>query len=298
MNTRNFYIQYHNADNLQSYPFLEADYKTLISDLFLDNSIRKDSWINTRKKQIEKAMGDFCFLIVGKTENTKNYYLWSFFRMDEWDFHERDAFYEVFGSGFCFNRPILLNKFDEFKNFKHFCGNFGIGFQCINKQPFLKILHSFAKKEMHRHKIIFPPFNKSLPLSEEKGIKQKNSNSIIALLNERMQAVDPQERFTKLSQLLRKDKEIVHALKKVANYRCQFPNCNANIIMKNGENYIEVAHIKPVKEGGKSVIGNLLVLCPNHHKEFDYGNLEIKKQTKKTIAGILNGKKFSINLIN
>jgi predicted restriction endonuclease len=40
--------------------------------------------------------------------------------------------------------------------------------------------------------------------------------------------------------------------------------------------------------------GNLLVLCPNHHKEFDHGNLEISEQTENKIRGIINGKEFDI----
>ena len=67
--------------------------------------------------------------------------------------------------------------------------------------------------------------------------------------------------------------------------------------MGDGSKYIEVAHINAVKDGGKSVHGNLLVLCPNHHKEFDYGNLKINTHTSSKLSGQLNGKNFEIELI-
>jgi len=37
-------------------------------------------------------------------------------------------------------------------------------------------------------------------------------------------------------------------------------------------------------------------LCPNHHKEFDYDNLEIDEQTLEELSGRLNGKVFMIKL--
>jgi hypothetical protein len=301
MDTKKIYIQYHNVDNLQCYPFEEANYETAVEDLPFDAPVvRHDSWINTTKKQVEMAMGDFAFLIVGKIEDTKKYYLWSFFRMDNYEFHKKDKYYEVFGDGFSFTRPILLNTLDGFDDFKKFCGNFGIGFQLITKAPFLRTLYSFVQTEIRKNSINFPSFNQPLPSVNEFEKKENHNDSINILtsLNQRMQLITPQKRHTELEQILREDRSIVEALKKIANYKCQYPQCNAEILMRDGKNYVEVAHIKSVKEGGKSVIGNLLVLCPNHHKEFDYGNLKIQIQTTKTVKGILNGKKFSINLIS
>ena len=45
-------------------------------------------------------------------------------------------YYNVNGTGFDFQKPILLNDLDNFANFKNFCGNFGIGFQNIDKHIF------------------------------------------------------------------------------------------------------------------------------------------------------------------
>jgi predicted restriction endonuclease len=97
---------------------------------------------------------------------------------------------------------------------------------------------------------------------------------------------------TIVSRTVRNDTELVQALKELCEFRCQFPGCGKRIAKKDGGFYIEVAHVKPVAEGGTSVLGNLVVLCPNHHKEFDYGNLEIIEQTEKLLRGKRNGVDF------
>ena len=108
----------------------------------------------------------------------------------------------------------------------------------------------------------------------------------------------PQKRNIEIEQIIRNDRQIVLLLKQASNYKCQFPNCDAEIKTKTGLNYVEVAHVKPVKEGGQSVLGNLLVLCPNHHKEFDYGELKIYEQTLSILRGKLNEREFFIEIFN
>ncbi|MEK7875947.1 MAG: HNH endonuclease [Pseudomonadota bacterium] len=115
-------------------------------------------------------------------------------------------------------------------------------------------------------------------------------------LNQKMQNVSP-ERIDKLiSTTIRKDTKIINALKRVADFRCQFPDCGQQIKKRGGGFYVEVAHIKPVAKGGQSVLGNLIVLCPNHHKEFDFGQLAIVEQTTDKLSGLLNDRHFEIKL--
>lgn len=115
-------------------------------------------------------------------------------------------------------------------------------------------------------------------------------------LNQKMQNVSP-ERIDKLvSTAIRKDTKIINALKRVADFKCQFPDCGQQIKKKGGGFYVEVAHIKPVAKGGQSVLGNLIVLCPNHHKEFDYGQLAIREQTTDKLSGLLNDRHFEVKL--
>lgn len=117
-------------------------------------------------------------------------------------------------------------------------------------------------------------------------------------LDEKMRYVSP-ERVKKLvATTIRKDTAIIKAIKQGVGYKCQFPGCGHQIRKKDGGYYIEVAHIEPVKDLGQSILGNLLVLCPNHHKEFDYGDRVIKEQTVNRISGFLNGKAFLIETKN
>jgi 5-methylcytosine-specific restriction endonuclease McrA len=118
----------------------------------------------------------------------------------------------------------------------------------------------------------------------------------IAQLSAAMSGVSAERVHSIVSRTIRRDTQLVRALKELCEFRCQFPGCGTRIPKRNGEFYIEVAHIWPVSKGGQSVIGNLLVLCPNHHKEFDYGDLEIVEQTAGVIRGKLNGKEFEIRL--
>lgn len=143
MANNNFYIQYHNADKLQCFPTKNVDFNSLVSDITLDDTVKKGEWIyTTKKKTVEKSIGNRCFLIVGKTENKiKNYYLWCHFEILDYE----DTPHEVIvkGNGHDLKHPILLNNLPEFDDFKKFCGNFGIGFQNISNHNFSKILYSY-----------------------------------------------------------------------------------------------------------------------------------------------------------
>jgi hypothetical protein len=115
-------------------------------------------------------------------------------------------------------------------------------------------------------------------------------------LNEKLANETPEKIEAIVNRTVRRDTKLIQALKQACEFRCQFPNCGIRIPKKDGGFYIEVAHIKPVRSGGPSVLGNLLVLCPNHHKEFDFGRVEIIEQTPETLRATLNGKEFKIAL--
>lgn len=115
-------------------------------------------------------------------------------------------------------------------------------------------------------------------------------------LNDKMTEVSPERVRSIVLRTLRRDTKFVNALKDLCKFRCQFPGCGVRIPKRDGGFYIEVAHIQQVAKGGQSVLGNLLVLCPNHHKELDYGYLEVAEQTVGCVRGKLNGKEFEIQI--
>ncbi len=275
-----YFIQYHNADNLGWLPY--TDINQIEKIIFSPTKTERLGFF-TRKQLVEKAVGDHCFIIVGTGKKSKLYYLWSLIGIDK---VERDtALFNAYGTGFNFERPILLNDLPGFSEFKSICGNFGFGFQNITKYEFCKTLVDFADD-------INP-----LADTSQRSETQKNLLSALKELNEQMRQVEPEKRLTEIQLILRNDRKIVTLLKKAASYKCQFPDCKAEIKTKSGLNYVEVAHVTPVNKGGQSVLGNLLVLCPNHHKEFDYGDLKIVEQRIDRLSGLLNGKYFRIELI-
>lgn len=153
-----YYIQYHNADKIGSYPTENLDFKTDINSLTIDNSVKYSSWIYTSKKTVENAVGHYCFLIVGKTEKIKQYYLWSFFKIEEYEIDENSN-YVAYGYGYDFEHPIFLNGLENFNDFKNYCGNFGLGFQNIDKHIFCKTLLSFSSESYlleNSKDILFP----------------------------------------------------------------------------------------------------------------------------------------------
>lgn len=79
-------------------------------------------------------------------------------------------------------------------------------------------------------------------------------------------------------------------IKKYRNYKCQF--CSTTIQKENGEYYIEACHIKAKSDGGKDSLNNILILCPNCHKLFDYGKIEKIVHTEEHFSVMINGKDY------
>lgn len=92
----------------------------------------------------------------------------------------------------------------------------------------------------------------------------------------------------------KRDNKTIALIKLLRNFECQI--CNKYILKKDGSKYIEAAHINPKHKKGKEVEENIILLCPNHHKEFDYGNLNIIEHTKEKISFNLNNENYTINL--
>lgn len=63
--------------------------------------------------------------------------------------------------------------------------------------------------------------------------------------------------------------------KKEFNFKCAV--CSLQIFLPNGKCYAEAHHVKPLGAGhdGPDTKDNIIVLCPNHHAEFDYGVIGI-----------------------
>lgn len=106
-------------------------------------------------------------------------------------------------------------------------------------------------------------FNVVLPYSKELDI------DINDLLNyDTFEDLEPRIDKITINRLAR-DSRIARVLKKMYSNVCQM--CNQPVKGSNGENIAEVHHIRPYNQihNGQDKISNMIVLCPNHHSQFD-----------------------------
>jgi predicted restriction endonuclease len=65
----------------------------------------------------------------------------------------------------------------------------------------------------------------------------------------------------------------VRKLKDLYDNRCQV--CGYTFEYDKGKFYSEVHHYNPLEEDGPDDISNMIVVCSNHHAEFDYKMMAI-----------------------
>jgi predicted restriction endonuclease len=84
----------------------------------------------------------------------------------------------------------------------------------------------------------------------------------------------PESISTTITRKIR-DTKIIKELKAKYNNRCQI--CGKTILRPNEEYYSEGHHLKPLGGGhkGSDTKDNVIILCPYHHAEFDYGSISI-----------------------
>lgn len=126
----------------------------------------------------------------------------------------------------------------------------------------------------------------------EKNESSRDASKIINKLRN-LKSTDP-EQVEIRSKTYRRDNRTIVQLKIVRGYKCQM--CGSTIIKSDGSYYIEAAHITPKSKKGNELPSNILILCPNHHKEFDLGKKEILRRDVSTLKIRLNEKEYSINL--
>lgn len=105
---------------------------------------------------------------------------------------------------------------------------------------------------------------------------------------------DKSEKVTINGKTYKRHNYLMVQIKKYRDYTCQF--CSTKIPKSNGDYYIEACHIKAKSEGGKDSLSNILILCPNCHKLFDFNERVDEKITKDSYSVILNDKRFKVAL--
>lgn len=87
---------------------------------------------------------------------------------------------------------------------------------------------------------------------------------------------------TVVSRIVR-DTKLSRSVKENHEWKCQV--CGERILLPNGKFYAEGHHIIPLGGGhlGHDLANNIIVLCPSHHTEFDYGCIAIAPKTQTII---------------
>jgi predicted restriction endonuclease len=124
--------------------------------------------------------------------------------------------------------------------------------------------------------------------------KQHKTKEEIANELKNLKPTDPEE--VKInSKSFKRDNNTIALIKILRDFKCQI--CSTTIKKKDGTFYVEAAHIEPKHRKGRETPDNILLLCPNHHKEFDFGDRNILHHDKDKINFSLNGQEYTISLI-
>ena len=110
-------------------------------------------------------------------------------------------------------------------------------------------------------------------------IRLDNINEILNLYEAELRT--PSRAVAEISRIIR-DTILTKRLKNIHKNQCQI--CGTAIGPSDCE-YSEVHHIMPlgIPHNGPDSINNMIVLCPNHHAEFDYGYIAIEPSTLQIV---------------
>ncbi len=125
-------------------------------------------------------------------------------------------------------------------------------------------------------KILFPgiyELKKSFKINIDKSDLQNKHKSIPKPFIVPSTKVGPaQKDIFEVIRFIR-DSTKVKKLKKLYNNKCQI--CNYTFEYKKNHFYSEVHHYNPLKANADDELDNMIVVCPNHHAEFDYNMIAI-----------------------
>jgi predicted restriction endonuclease len=142
----------------------------------------------------------------------------------------------------------------------------------------------------------------SEPKSEQRDLKEQDDlerseskRDLAKILDDLMnlRPTDPQRIVIK-HKAYKRDNRTIAQLKLLCGHKCEL--CGSAIRKKDGSFYVEAAHITPKRHKGPELANNIVVLCPNHHKEFDLGDKLIIKRSDATLRIKLNEREYSIDL--
>ncbi len=161
-----------------------------------------------------------------------------------------------------------------------------------NESDFNKLVAIYEFYVGKKFKIQFVSDDEKEQMELEQFYKSKTKADIFKEL-QNLKETDPEEIIVN-HKTYKRDNKTIAQIKVLRDFKCQI--CSTTIVKKDGSKYVEAAHIKPKHQKGRETLDNIILLCPNHHKEFDFGKLEIKLHDMTQIEFLLNDKQYKIKL--
>jgi 5-methylcytosine-specific restriction protein A len=158
-----------------------------------------------------------------------------------------------------------------------------------------KVCETFLQKICVGHLHQIANFLEDEKEQDELTHSLKNLWTKAAIIKElsKLKPKDP-ERIKVESNSYKRDNKTIAQLKFLRDYKCQI--CQYQIRTSSGKFYIEAAHINRKADKGPEMPNNILILCPNHHKEFDYCNRDNLEILNEVVIFNMNGIKYSISV--
>jgi predicted restriction endonuclease len=135
----------------------------------------------------------------------------------------------------------------------------------------------------HQNSFDVPNLSKTKP-----GLYFLKTVSSVKKLNE-VKHKNPEKIFS-VTKRVKRDAQKVTDLKLRYLDKCQI--CNYCLVLETGKRHSEVHHLRPIgREGGNDDTDNMIVLCPNHHKAFDFSVLRLDVSGNRVVD--LGGKEIA-----
>lgn len=127
-----YWVQYHNYEKMKTFP-------------------QGQCGIATDKEAVLDVVGDTIFLVLGVSENPRQYLLWERFVCEKVTKNGTPPLkYNALGEGWILvqrrGREPLLNRQPGFREYLSFTGNFARGFHEVTDHPFLQVLLQLSEQ--------------------------------------------------------------------------------------------------------------------------------------------------------
>lgn len=187
-----------------------------------------------------------------------------------------------------------------FENIYKDYGSSGLSNALTALRLHIEYYEGIQKVVMHKMRNIYSKYSAiSIDTPDEqeqkeivRELKSKTKKDIINELKN-LKPTDPEVVIIN-SKSFKRDNRTIAQIKVLRDFKCQI--CSTTIKKKDGTFYIEAAHIKPKHKKGCETPDNIILLCPNHHKEFDFGDRDILLHNKDVVHFMLNGLEYKISI--